>query len=85
MMTRKDRKVEKNMILSDNIRELIDGSSKGDTYVAKAIEVTPAQLYRYKFGLSDVPALVIHDIAKLFDVDVRRMFLTDKEWLDYKK
>jgi len=73
------------MIISDNIRELIDGSRMGDTAVAKEVGITSAQLYRYKFGLSDVPALVVLDIAKLFNVDVRRMFFTDKEWLDYTK
>ena len=76
----KSERIDAQMVLADNIRELVDSSGYGDITVAKILRITSSQLHRYKYGLDDVPAVIANDICKFFNVDVRKIFVTDKEW-----
>jgi transcriptional regulator with XRE-family HTH domain len=79
----KTERVERRMILADNIQRFVEVSVYDDTKIAGKIGVTPSQLYRYRSGLSEIPATVLYELCNVLDVDVRRMFLTKTEWQHY--
>ena len=70
-------------MLASNIKEFCESSKYSHQSIADRLGINPRQLTRYKNGECEPSATTLHDMAKLFNIDMERFFMTFGEWLDH--
>ena len=58
-----------------NIKKFTDESEHSLEEIAKIIKVTDRQLFRYRTGMSEVPAIVLYNLCTVLDKDIKDMFM----------
>jgi transcriptional regulator with XRE-family HTH domain len=67
-----------------NIKNCCDNGKSGTNIeIAKKLNITYRQLSNYKNGTSEPSAIMIYLMADLFKIDIKCMYMTCDEWIDY--
>ena len=82
-MEKTNRDISSSELLAMNIKAFCELDNRTNEDLADRMGITPTQLSRYKNGGNEPRATMLLSIAKVLTIDIRRLFMTHNEWVNF--